>query len=337
MSLPTITTYNVGEKGPFTLQCKGNISNNGDSTIKRRGFVYDLSSKSAPGNVRPELSGYSFFADEKGSFINGEFDIYLSNLSKNSTYYIRAFCQNKEGFSYGEEIFADTLPNYYPVLYYPIRARENKEGINYKPSDPKKLFSVDLQNYDNEVYNIEHELGLSPRGSDATVRARLDRLDAAQGWKFISGGSFTNSINFIGRNGDSEETYKIVMRGYRSTNTNVWLRFNGSSSSRYSYHNGVRGYAAGSLVNIHSYSKLTTGILMNRTAFAYFWLDAIINVKRNGFVSVNYKTHSRTDGDNYEFTQGDGLYNYVTSNITSLNFIFTGTLDSGSYRLYKLV
>jgi hypothetical protein len=337
MSLPAITTYSVGNIGPFTFQARANITDNGGSTIKRRGFVYNLTSKGDPGNVRPELSDYAFIADEKGSFITGNFEIYLSGLSKSTGYYIRAFCQNKEGFSYGTQVWEYTYPNYYPVLYYPVRTRENKEGVNYNPSDPKKLFSADLQNYDNEIYNIEHELGLSPKGSDVTVRARLDRIDAAQGWKFLASGSFTGNFTLSSRNGDSEETYKIIMRGYREDRTNIWLRFNGDSNSRYSYHKGVRGYIGLSVVNSHAYSRRTTAILMSRTALPYFWLEATINVRRNGFVSISYDVHAYESDEDYEFTKGDGLYDYVVSNITKLNFLFSGALDSGSYRLYKLV
>lgn len=336
MALPAITTYSPGVLGPTFLQARGNITSTGGKTIKRKGFVYSLSSHGDPGNTKPELSDYEFMADEKGSFVSGNFEIYLSNLNKTGDYFIRAFCQNFDGYVYGSQVAGYTLSGYYPNATYNGRFRENKQGVNYLPSDSRRIYATDLQNYDDEIIAIETELGTRPKGSDASVKARLTRLDAQAGWKYVQGANFTGALSITGLNGDKDQAYKIVMRGYRSTRTNIWLRFNNDSNSRYSYHNGVRGYISLSLVNSHAYNRRTTAILMNRTALPYFWIEATINVNRNGFVSVTYDSHCYESDEDYEFTDGNGLYDYITSNISSLNFQFSGILGSGSYRFYKL-
>jgi hypothetical protein len=337
MSLPAISIYEVGVIGPTFLQARADITDRGGSPVKRRGFVYSLTSKSLPGNVDPELSGYDFVADERGSFLTGDFDIYLSPLSKDTIYYIRAFCKNKEGFAYSGQMMNKTYPEYYPFMYYPVRERLNKEGVNYDPDDPRKLFATDLQNFDDEIYKIEHELGLGPKGSDATVKARLARLDGQAGWKYVKGGNFTGSLSISSLDGDVDETYKVVMRVERELGTYFRMRFNSDGNSRYSYHKGVRGFSGGVLKNVHSYNQRTTSFLFSYSNLPYFYLQATINVKRNGFVSISFDLHGYDDVDNYIFVQGDGMYDYMTSKISSLLFYFSGTLDSGSYRFYKLV
>jgi len=66
----------------------------------------------------------------------------------------------------------------YPSAIYSPRTKANKAGIVYDAAKTTVLFADDVVNDDNEIVAIETELGTDPAGSDATVKARLNRIDA---------------------------------------------------------------------------------------------------------------------------------------------------------------
>jgi len=65
----------------------------------------------------------------------------------------------------------------YPNSIYTPRERENKAGVEYNADRKTVLFVEDVELGDDETIAVETELGLLPKGSDASVRARLDRMD----------------------------------------------------------------------------------------------------------------------------------------------------------------
>jgi hypothetical protein len=67
----------------------------------------------------------------------------------------------------------------YPNSTYSPRTRTNKSGVIYTPSKQTVLFANDINNSDAEIVAIETELGANPKGTKATVKARLDDVDSA--------------------------------------------------------------------------------------------------------------------------------------------------------------
>jgi hypothetical protein len=87
-----------------TATGNGNITATGGINADKRGFVYDTSSQSLPGNVAPGSSGYSNVVENTGSFSSGAFTTSLTSLSGATTYFGRAYAHNTMGYSYGGEV-----------------------------------------------------------------------------------------------------------------------------------------------------------------------------------------------------------------------------------------
>jgi len=67
----------------------------------------------------------------------------------------------------------------YPGAIKSFRTMANKTGISYDADKTKIIFAEDFNYEREEIVAIETELGTTPRGSDASVEARLDRIDGA--------------------------------------------------------------------------------------------------------------------------------------------------------------
>jgi hypothetical protein len=97
---------------------QGEITNDGGSDILRRGFVVatGTSPLSDPGNTDPDVQViYSLVYDDTATG-TGTFDVNLFGLDPDTDYRYRAFSENSEGFSYGEDIGFTTNPSVPPTL-----------------------------------------------------------------------------------------------------------------------------------------------------------------------------------------------------------------------------
>ena len=101
---PTVDTEAVSGISGGTAQGNGNITDDGELPILRRGFVIATSTKSDPGHVAPEASDYTGLVDETGTFGEGSYDLNLTGLASITSYYVRAFIQNSVGYVYGDEV-----------------------------------------------------------------------------------------------------------------------------------------------------------------------------------------------------------------------------------------
>ena len=66
----------------------------------------------------------------------------------------------------------------YPSGVYSPRTKENKAGVVYDADKSTIGYAEDITKSDAEVVAIETELGTLPKGADATVKAKLERLDS---------------------------------------------------------------------------------------------------------------------------------------------------------------
>lgn len=79
----------------------------------------------------------------------------------------------------------------YPNSIYSPRIVENRSGVSFNPNKTNVFFAEDKNNSDAEIVAIETELGLNPKGTKASVRARLDDIDSALAGKQPSGDYIT--------------------------------------------------------------------------------------------------------------------------------------------------
>ena len=87
---PTVITNDVSNMGETTATANGNITATGGENCTVRGFQYGLT-QTATWNVH-----------SSGSFGTGSYNMNLSGLTCESTYYVRAYATNSAGTSYGE-------------------------------------------------------------------------------------------------------------------------------------------------------------------------------------------------------------------------------------------
>ena len=97
-SLPTVKTTEVTNVGTTTAQAGGNVTSDGGANVTERGVCWGT-------NHNPTISGSHASA---GSGL-GEYTCNMSNLSANTTYYVRAYAKNSKGIAYGEEKGFTTL------------------------------------------------------------------------------------------------------------------------------------------------------------------------------------------------------------------------------------
>ena len=103
--LPTVTTNAVTNIKATTATCGGNVTSDGNSMVTSRGVCWST-------NQNPTINDNK---TTEGSGI-GSYSSNLSNLSDNTTYYIRAYATNEKGTSYGEEMSFTTLELLLPTV-----------------------------------------------------------------------------------------------------------------------------------------------------------------------------------------------------------------------------
>ena len=90
---PTVTTLGITEITETTASGGGNVTDQGYSPVTERGICWSTHSE-------PEISDYSY---PNGSG-EGSYTGYMTDLTPDQTYYVRAYARNEQGLSYGEEV-----------------------------------------------------------------------------------------------------------------------------------------------------------------------------------------------------------------------------------------
>ena len=107
-NVPVVTTKPVSNINPTYVQTGGNVINQGDAEVTERGVCYSTSPNPTI-NDHVEIEGIG----------TGSFNVTLSNLTHNTTYYIRAYAINSIGVGYGEELSFSTIDySNYSYIYY---------------------------------------------------------------------------------------------------------------------------------------------------------------------------------------------------------------------------
>ena len=97
-SVETLESTDI-EKNEATV--KGNIKNDGGSSITERGIVWGIES---PVNIDSNVI-------KDGESKTGEYSLKIDNLSSGTLYYYRAYAKNSNGIAYGEQKSFTTLPD----------------------------------------------------------------------------------------------------------------------------------------------------------------------------------------------------------------------------------
>lgn len=98
--LPVVSTNEVMEVGKHFAMCSATVSDTGDKPINVRGVCWGV-------NHNPTTS--DSFANSDSYVKNdstglGDFNVRMTGLAANVTYYVRAYASSSKGISYGEEL-----------------------------------------------------------------------------------------------------------------------------------------------------------------------------------------------------------------------------------------
>ena len=114
ITLPTVTTDDATNITETTATSGGNVTSDGGGTVTERGVCWSTSNN-------PTLSD-SYTTDGSGL---GTFVSYITGLTSNTQYYVRAYATNSVGTAYGNEITFTTL------MPFPCGSTVNYEGKTY--------------------------------------------------------------------------------------------------------------------------------------------------------------------------------------------------------------
>lgn len=90
---PTVTTLGITGITETTATGGGNVTDQGYSPVTERGICWST-------NSEPEISDY-IYPNGTGE---GSYTGYMTDLTPDQTYYVRAYARNEQGLSYGEEV-----------------------------------------------------------------------------------------------------------------------------------------------------------------------------------------------------------------------------------------
>lgn len=97
-NLPTVSTGSVTSITTTSALGSGNVIGDGGSVVTGRGICWST-------HHEPTINGTHVEAGDSA----GEFTVAMTNLTVNTTYYVRAYATNGEGTAYGDEVEFATL------------------------------------------------------------------------------------------------------------------------------------------------------------------------------------------------------------------------------------
>ena len=98
---PSVATYVISSLGETTLRANGQVTSDGGATITERGFYIGTNSASPTNNAKYTVSGTT-----------GSYNVNVTGLSDNTTYYCWAFATNSVGTTYGLRVQATTIQSF---------------------------------------------------------------------------------------------------------------------------------------------------------------------------------------------------------------------------------
>ena len=120
----------------------------------RKGFVWDTTSRANPGNTSPEASDYANVGDD-GVLANGTYDVTISELSPDTTYYFRSFGYDdvEDIYIYGSEQSFTTLAENFAIEGKIQIDSTNTEGANVTLLKHEDAAGTAQDSFENEATN----------------------------------------------------------------------------------------------------------------------------------------------------------------------------------------
>ena len=177
ITMPAVATSSVTDIKANSAECGGSVTSDGNGTVTARGVCWST-------NPNPTIN------DNKTSNGSGtgSFTSNLTNLTENTTYYVRAYATNEKGTSYGEEksfktlkVFDETIDSngnriitlYGDVVFTMIKVEggtfqmgATSEQGSDADSNEEPVHSVTLSDYYIGETEVTQELWVAVMGSN---------------------------------------------------------------------------------------------------------------------------------------------------------------------------
>ena len=181
-AVPTLSTPNVTIITQTTVKCGGTVVDSGKTAVNTRGVCWST-------NAKPTITDN---ITKDGAEL-GTFSRFITGLTANTTYFIRAYATNNDGTGYGNEVSFTTLAelpgtvtdiegNVYQTVKIgeQVWMRENLKVTHYKNGDPI------LNAPDNKPY-----LGNPSPGSSKLLNGQKGNVK----WSDLTYGAYCNYRN----------------------------------------------------------------------------------------------------------------------------------------------
>ncbi len=184
---PTVTTADVSNITMNSANAGGNVTESGGATVTSRGVVYATTQN--PTTANNSVSGGSG---------TGSFNVTLSSLIPNTTYYVRAFAVNSQGTSYGAQKWFTTAED-----NTSISDNNDKKNIEVYPNPAKDVVSVSSRNsiIDIRVFDIFGNLVYSSNINESADLHQINISDFSAGIYFVQlrniDGLFTSKLQVL--------------------------------------------------------------------------------------------------------------------------------------------
>jgi uncharacterized protein (TIGR02145 family) len=217
--VPVLETLQIEYIAQKAAQSGGNITSNGGSMITIRGVCWST-------HDSPTVSDYRSF----NGAANGEFESFITGLTPNTTYYVRAYAMNSHGTGYGNLVSFTTHPDsfsdardgivyrmvtignqiwmgenlkYLPAVSEPSSGSETAPhyyvqsgaGFNYAYSNYGVLYNwpAAMNGASGSNSNPSGVQGVCPDGWHLPSRAEWDELIALLGGQNVAGGKLKHA------------------------------------------------------------------------------------------------------------------------------------------------
>lgn len=209
---PTVTTQAESSILSLSATANGNITSISGVTCIARGVVYGTTSYGDPGDTAPGSTSYSNSITENGSFSTGAFTESMTGLSRNVTYYVRAWAYNG-AYGYGGEVSFTTAQftnpgNIYasddtyatlPATSGDLTVEISKDGgTNYQSALVKTFTGSDtLLTYGNGSTELWGATWVRSDMINANLRIRLSQGGISQVYKNFGFATGTETLTGI--------------------------------------------------------------------------------------------------------------------------------------------
>lgn len=319
ITAPTVTTQAASSVEATTATGNGNITATGGENADKRGFVYDTSTKSPPGNVAPASSGYASSAEDTGSFGTGAFTKGLTSLSGNMTYYTRAYAHNSAGYSYGDEVSFLTLPGA-PGTQTFTNVKDVTLTVNWSaPTGGASSYKIERcsgSGCSNFAEIRTGETGTSYNDSGLTgntlYRYRVRATNATGDGSYSGIGETTTGIVSITITSDGTISYGLVAPGASKDTTagdtqtarndgNIAENFNISTSNAIGGTQWTIGSSAGVNIFVHEFST-NSGSVWTKFTAADNYQTLATGIAPSGTQDFDLRITAPTDSDTQQKT-----------------------------------